>query len=351
MLQFVAIILNDMKNRLFTFKQFPLSVCTQDGPLTDSEELIEAYIDEDETGLISFLPYVDPAKIYISQHNSSIGETWRMHNDEFAKYLLKTNETSFIDIGGGSGNIFKSACNYNSNLAWKIIDLNPTLDDSRVETVTGFYEPEMINEDDVVITSHFLEHQYNTEEFLVGLRKRNPKYHIFSLPNFKQYSKNRYSATIMFEHPHYLTEDYLDYILAKAGWKIVDKHYYKDHSIFFTTVPIEPVDNFKTFNCYDEINDFIQYMIERSNTLANRTKRFYVFGAHFTYYYLLNMGVSVDQIIAVVDNDPKKQGRRMYGTNTPVISPAELQVGSDILVEMGPYNDEIKKTLNGMNFI
>jgi hypothetical protein len=116
-------------------------------------------------------------------------------------------------------------------------------------------------------------------------------------------------------------------------------------------VPIEPVDNFKTFNCYDEINDFIQYMIERSNTLANRTKRFYVFGAHFTYYYLLNMGVSVDQIIAVVDNDPKKQGRRMYGTNTPVISPAELQVGSDILVEMGPYNDEIKKTLNGMNFI
>lgn len=350
-MEYALITLNDMKNRLFTFEKFPLSVCTQEGPLTNSEELIEAYIEEDETGLISFLPYVDPAKIYIAQHNSSIGETWRIHNDSLAKHLLKTGETSFIDVGGGSGNIYKSVCNYNPDVLWKIIDLNPTLDDSRVETIRGLYEPKYINENDVVVTSHFLEHQYNPIEFLSGLRERNPKYHIFSVPNFKQYAKNNYSATIMFEHPHYLTEDYLDYILALTGWKIVDKYYYKDHSIFFTTVPIEPTDNQTTFKCTDEITSFIQYMQNKANTLSNMTEPFYVFGAHFTYYYLLNMGVSEDQIIAVIDNDVMKQGRRMYGTNTKVISAQEAIPGSYVVVEMGPYNDEIKKSLTNLKFI
>ena len=340
-----------MKNRLFTFKKFPLSVCTQDGPLPEKEELVEAYIEEGANGLISFLPYVDPSKIYLSQHNSSIGETWRLHNLEFAKHILGVGELSFVDIGGGSGNIYKSAYSLDSNISWKIIDLNPTLDDARVETVVGLYSPSDIKEGDTVITSHFLEHQNNPEEFLTELRLRNPKYHLFSLPNFKSYAKKNYSATIMFEHPNYLAEDYLEYLLAKTGWNIIDKQYYADHSIFFTTTPGTPTDSKKVFNCREDIGNFLQYMQDRCQQLVQAQKPFYVFGAHFTYYYVLNMGVPEEQIIAVVDNDPAKQGKRMYGTNTRVISSDELPIGANVFLEMGPYNAEIAKELLNVNFL
>jgi 2-polyprenyl-3-methyl-5-hydroxy-6-metoxy-1,4-benzoquinol methylase len=336
---------------VFKFEKFPLSVCTQEGNLDSEKELlIPAFIEEDETGLITFLPYVDPKLIYLAQHNSSLGKTWQGHNDEFAKYVLSSEKESVVDVGGGSGNIYKSYIKYNQDVKWKIIDLNPTLEDSKVTIIKGYYNPEYINSTDTVITSHFVEHLADLRTFLVTLRERNPKQHIFTLPNFKQYAKSNYSATLMFEHPHYLTEDYLDYILANTGWEIVDKHYYKDHSIFFTTKPATPKELDVKFDCSIDIVNFLDYMQQRADSVKHLDK-FYLFGAHFTYYYMLNMGIREDQIAAVVDNDTKKQNRRMYGTNTPVIGPQDLPEGSQLFVEMGPYNEEIKNGLPNIIFI
>lgn len=334
-------------NILFEFEKFPLSVCTQQGDLSSKEKLVKSTIEEDEQGLITFLPFVDPKEIYLEQHNSSIGKTWKEHNNQFAEYVFSYEKEKIIDVGGGSGNIYKSYIQYNNNVKWKIIDLNPTLENPEVELIKGFYNSTYIHEGETVITSHFLEHLTDLKGFLTDLRKRNPKQHIFSLPNFKQYAKNNYSATLMFEHPYYLTEDYLDYILAVTGWKIVNKQYYKDHSIFFSTIPTTPVETKIKLDYKEDINNFLQYMQNRANEIKN-IPNFYVFGAHYTYYYLINMGISVNQITAVVDNDPNKQGRRMYGTNTKVISPQELEEEANVFVEMGPYNKEIIKELNNV---
>lgn len=340
-----------MNKVLYIFDRFPLSVCTQEGQLSELEELIPAQIEEDCTGLVSFLPYVDPSKIYLDQHNSSIGETWKGHNTSFAQHLLKTGETSFVDVGGGSGNIFKSVVELDSNVSWKIIDLNPTTEDPRVDVIAGPFRPEYINDGDTVVTSHFLEHLTNPKDFLTTLWDRKAKYHIFSIPNFKKYAESNYSATIMFEHPHYLVEDYVQQILAITGWKIINKEYYKEHSIFFTTERVEPVSVGINVSNSEDIINFLSYMQDKAQQLSKLDRPFYVFGAHFTYYYLLNMGIAENQIIAVVDNDSKKQGRRMYGTNTKVISPKDLPENTDIFVEMGPYNNEIKKTLLNVNFL
>ena len=335
---------------IIKFDRFPLSVCTRTGEVSDEEELIEAFIVEDNSGLISFLPYVDPNKIYLSQHNSSIGKTWEEHNSEFSKYILKYEDTSIVDIGGGSGNIYKSYSKHNPGVKWKIIDLNPTVDETKVEVIRGFFKPEQIREGETVITSHFIEHLQDLKGFLISLRSKNPKYHIFTLPNFKKYAQNNYSATLMFEHPHYLTEEYLSYILSLTGWRIIEKKYYKDHSIFFSTEPAEETEVESKFDFSSDIINFLDYIKDRAESIKKFDK-FYVFGAHFTYYYLLNMGISESQIIAVVDNDISKQGRRMYGTNTKVIGPSEIIPGSKIIVEMGPYNDEIKSVLKDVIFI
>lgn len=332
---------------LFKFKNFPLSVCTQEGELSDREQLIPATIEETEGGLITFLPFVDPKEIYLEQHNSSIGQTWKEHNDTFAKFVLSNETKAVVDVGGGSGNIYKSYMKYNPEVSWKIIDLNPTLEDSRAVLVKGFYKPEYIEKGDTVITSHFLEHLADLDTFLKSLRAREPKQHIFTLPNFRKYAASNYSATLMFEHPYYLTEDYLEYILTVTGWAIIEKKYYKDHSIFFKTIPSVPQELVCNLDCKADILSFLKYMQTRADMVKD-LPRFYVFGAHFTYYYLLNMGISTDQIIAVVDNDPKKQGRRMYGTKTRVVSPQELEENAKIFVEMGPYNQEIKKGISNV---
>ena len=335
---------------LFTFKKFPVSICTQTGELTNKEKLIEAQIIEDESGAIHFTPYVDPKDIYLSQHNNCVGETWENHNLEFTNFVYEYEKESITEIAGGSGKVFLNFKKQNPDYKkWKVIDINPSeiyYEDSRNQVIEGLYEGNMIDEGDVVISSHFVEHIPQLDVFLQDLRLRNPKYHIFTLPNFKKFSSSHYTATIMFEHPHYLSEDYLDYFLERNGWKVVNKYYYRNHSIFYITEPSEVKNNDQVFNNTSDITNLVEYMRKRAKNITQ--DKFYVFGAHLTYYYLLNLGIDENRIIAVVDNDPNKQGKRMYGTNTKVISPQELEEGANVFVEMGPYNEEIIKGLNNV---
>ena len=226
---------------ILKFKKFPVSICTQAGELTDQEKMIEAKIIEDDSGAIHFVPYIDPKDIYLTQHNNCVGETWESHNLEFTNFVLKHEKDNITEIAGGSGKVFLNFIAKNPNYKkWKVIDINPTKiynEDPRNQVIKGLYNKDMINKGDVVISSHFVEHVAHLDTFLQDLRSKNPKYHIFSLPNFKKFSSSKYTATIMFEHPHYLPEDYLDYFLEKNGWRVINKHYYRDHSIFYTTEP------------------------------------------------------------------------------------------------------------------
>lgn len=344
----------NIKNKLHTFNKFPVSICTQDTPLTESEKLIEASIVEDETGIVHFLPYVDPKEIYLNQHNSCVGKTWTLHNEEFANFVLGYEKNSIVEIAGGAGKVFQNYVKNNpSYTCWKVVDINPSViyeEDPRCAVKHGLFEPEEdVQEGDTVISSHFVEHVYHLEEFLRDLRNRNPKYHIFTLPNFKKFAASNYTATIMFEHPHYLAEDCLDYLLGLTGWKIKEKKFFLNHSIFYVTEPCEPIGESMTFSSAPDIINLIKYMQKRVETLSE--DKFYVFGAHLTYYYLLNLGISEDRIIAVVDNDPNKQGRRMYGTNTRVISPKDLPKDAPVFLEMGPYNEEIANNLSDIKLI
>jgi hypothetical protein len=340
-------------NTLFTFQKFPKSICSQDTPLSDNEQLIEANIVEYEDGSIHFLPYIDPKEIYLNQHNNCVGEIWKQHYIEFSNFVSKYEKQNIVEIAGGNGNIFLNFKENNPNYkSWKIIDINPTSNyegDDRVNVVKGFYEPSFVNSNEVVISSHFVEHVFDLEIFLKELSNRNPKYHIFSLPNFKSFSSKNYTATIMFEHPNYLPEDYLEFILDKNGWEIVDKYYYKEHSIFYVTQPTTIKNTILKFNNKSDIINMINYIKNRVEDIKD--KKFYVFGAHLTYYYLLNLGIKEEQIIAVVDNDSKKQNKRMYGTNTKIISSLDLPTNADVFLEMGPYNEEIKKSISNVNFI
>ena len=59
------------------------------------------------------------------------------------------------------------------------------------------------------------------------------------------------------------------------------------------------------------------------------------------------MGLNKDKIVCLLDNDSKKQGRRLYGTKFKVASPKILAEVKDpiVILKAGVYNDEIKKDI------
>ncbi|ECO1996221.1 SAM-dependent methyltransferase, partial [Campylobacter coli] len=81
--------------------------------------------------------------------------------------------------------------------------------------------------------------------------------------------------------------------------------------------------------------------------LENTTKKVYLFGAHLFGQYLIFQGLNTEKIINILDNNPSKQEKRLYGTKFIVKSPKILKDQNDSLVILnaGVYNDEIEKDI------
>ncbi len=76
-------------------------------------------------------------------------------------------------------------------------------------------------------------------------------------------------------------------------------------------------------------------------SLGNRP--LYFFGAHVFAQYLIQFGLKTEKIISILDNDPNKQGKRLYGTKLKVASPKILaDIESPVIIlKAGVYNQEI----------
>ena len=81
-------------------------------------------------------------------------------------------------------------------------------------------------------------------------------------------------------------------------------------------------------------------------------KDIFLFGAHVFTQYLISFGLDVSKIKLILDNNPDKQGKRLYGTELFVASPKILKDKNNSLVilQAGVYNKEIKDDiLNNIN--
>jgi hypothetical protein len=78
----------------------------------------------------------------------------------------------------------------------------------------------------------------------------------------------------------------------------------------------------------------------------------YLFGAHIFSQYLLKSGLNGSVIVNILDNDQKKQNKRLYGTNLTVESPEILRNVKNpvVILKAGFYNEEIKSDIiNNIN--
>jgi hypothetical protein len=77
-----------------------------------------------------------------------------------------------------------------------------------------------------------------------------------------------------------------------------------------------------------------------------------MFGAHVFAQYLIAFGLDTTRIVSLLDNDPKKQSKRLYGTGLLVLSPQILRDVANpfVILKAGVYNQEIKSDiLNNIN--
>ena len=88
---------------------------------------------------------------------------------------------------------------------------------------------------------------------------------------------------------------------------------------------------------------------ELNHKMHDVTQPVYLFGAHVFAQYLIEFGLDISRIVSLLDNDPNKAGKRLYGTNLMVQSPKALRDVTNpiVILKAGVYNQEIKEDILG----
>jgi SAM-dependent methyltransferase len=306
-----------------------------------------------------FLENLIPLELlYPEQHNASVGSLWTQHHNEFAKFILAFEASRILEIGGAHGMLESEYRSIHPYRSWTIVEPNPSpAEGCRAKFIKIFFDENFKFEEpfDVVVHSHVFEHIYNPDEFIQHLSNfmDEGKYLLFSIPNMQAMLERKYTNCINFEHTVYLTEPYINFLLTKHGFRVESKKYFMDdHSIFYAAVrdsnclPAEIPSglyelNKKTF--LDFVVHHQRIIIDLNNKIESSEAPVYLFGAHIFAQHLIEMGLNTTKIKCLLDNDKKKQGRRLYGTNLKVESPQILSnvIRPHVILKAGIYNKEI----------
>lgn len=336
-----------------------LMSCTTDEESTDVKKDLIWQIGK-ESGVIQLKNLIPLDVLYSTPHSGTTGKMWLQHHQEFSKFLNKFNPTTVLEIGGAHGIL---ATNYlkTNTIPWTIIEPNPfPVDNCPAKFIKGFFDDTFAIDErvDTIVHSHVFEHLYEPNEFMQNISNmmHNGSKLIFSLPNLQTMLENKFTNCINFEHTIFLSELYVDYLLSKFGFKIIEKSYFKNHSIFYSTIRDNTVIPIQLdADLYDKNKqlylDYVKYYEELVIELNNKSKRttlpIYLFGAHVFSQYLLTVGLDSTKINSVLDNDSMKQGKRLYGTSLKIQSPQVLKNGQAMVVilKAGIYNEEIKQDI------
>lgn len=328
-----------------------------------SEDLVAEFtwqINRD-SGFIQLKKLIPLDVLYQAQHSSAVGGIWKEHHRRFSQYLHKLNPSSVLEIGGAHGILSKEYQKF-GKIPWTILEPNPSpVDGCDARFIKGFFDDKFKFDEpiDTVVHSHLFEHIYEPDQFMRHLSgfMGEGTHLVFSLPNMQVMLERKYTNCINFEHTVFLTEPYVEYLLAKHGFQILAKEYFMDdHSIFYSCIrdtsvaPIHLAQGLYEKNKQLYLN-YIDYhcklITDLNQKIDNTSQPVFLFGAHIFAQYLLNMGLNANSIINILDNDTNKQGKRLYGTSLMVKSPKVLQGIKEpiVILKAGVYNAEIKKDI------
>lgn len=346
---------------LHSFPKFPVFMgCTFEDESADLLADMNWFISK-SSGLIQLNPLIPLDVLYKDEHGSGcIGAIWSQHHHDFAEFVGKFSPANILEIGGGHG-ILSREYKKIRRASWLILEPNPEpAEGVDARYIKGFFDEKFSLDEpiDAIVHSHVFEHIYYPDEFIKNLGKFLPtgKRLIFSIPNMKVMLDKKYNNCLNFEHTIFLTEPYVEHLLEKYGFKLVEKKYFlDDHSIFYCYQKIDSysLEDLPT-NLYQTNKEiFLNYVGYYKSLVKNinlkldsvdKQVKIFIFGAHIFTQYLIEFGLNISNISGVLDNDKNKQGKRLYGTKLKVFSPEVLK-DCDlpfVILKAGVYNSEIK---------
>jgi SAM-dependent methyltransferase len=347
---------------LYIFKDFPVFMgCVEHGLEDDLFFNMEWAICK-ETGMIQLNKLIPLEILYQNQHNDGIGKTWAEHYDEFSKFIFKYHPKNILEIGPAHDFVSSRYLEFDNSVSWIMVEPNPqNINSEKFMVIKDWFNDEFsINRKiDAVIHSHVLEHIYNPVRFLehIGKFLNLGGMHIFSIPNLEAMLRMNFTNCLNFEHTVFITEYFVDHILQKNGFKIIEKKYHGNpHSIFYATEKANSSIGESSFvSKYKEYKklfmNFVEFHKSMINDLNNKMSSvnwpIYLFGAHIFSQYLINFGLRTEKIVSVLDNSTTKHGKRLYGTNLKVESPKILKDKNTAIVILRTcfYDDEIKRDI------
>ena len=353
---------NDDLETIYTIPNFPVFMGVTTEPIRNDINFPMNFQISKGTGMVQINPLVPLELVYQYSHNSGIvGKTWSEHHKSLASFIMKYNPDNVLEIGGFTGILASHCLASNENIAWSIADPHAENNDERIKIYKTFFDENFKIDKPVgiIVHSHLLEHIIDVNKFLSCCYSNLEEdgLMILSIPNFKQFIKNRFLNCLNFEHTICLDEDFSVYLFNKYNFEIVEKEYFgESNSIFFclkkSSVPINtelPKDVYETNK-----SNMLEYFRDTENfidLINKREEKFYLFGAHVTSQFILAMGLDKNKIINILDNDYKKMNNRLYGTKLTVQSPHILEFDKEpcIIVKNGSYDKEISEQILEIN--
>jgi SAM-dependent methyltransferase len=353
--------------QLYTFRNFPVFMgCTTAPQATDAVADMSFGISR-SSGMIQLNPLLPLDVLYPEAHGAGcVGASWAAHHQAFADFIGKYNPSSVLEIGGAHGIL---ATNYQAKerLPWTILEPNPTpIKECEANIIKGFFDENFrfAGDVDAIVHSHVFEHMYAPELFVKHLSDflKPGKKLIFSVPNMRVMLERKYTNCLNFEHTIYLSEDYIEYLLAKYGFRVLERQYFlDDHSVFYSAIrDIETESTELPVNLY-RINKklYFEYLQFHEKLVAEINKqlikiensRTFLFGAHVQAQYLIGFGLNLDKIEAILDNDINKQGKRLFGTNKLVAEPSILGglESPTVILRAGTFTNEVVAQIKSIN--
>ena len=357
----------DLKH-LYTFKDFPVFMGCTDQPREKDLVADMSWHISPSSGMIQLNPLLPLEVVYAEEHGSgTVGVIWDQHHSAFADFVTKfTSIKSVLEIGGLHGHLAKK-CLAKKDLNWTVVEPNPRIpSDLPVKVIKGFFDDKFTSEEkyDAVIHSHVLEHIYDPLAFMqhVSDFMKKDSLLLMSVPNLEVMLRNSYTNCLNFEHTYFAGQHYVHTLLDHFGYDLLEFNYFKeDHSVFFCAKKVRAsaqnisIPSYYRKELYEYnlmlFTGYLQHHIELASELNKAEEKVYLFGAHIFSQYLLNFGLDPKKVVSVLDNDPNKQGKRLYGTDLTVESPnilKDLERGT-VVLKAGVYNEEVKRQITDIN--
>ncbi|QOR03878.1 class I SAM-dependent methyltransferase [Campylobacter cuniculorum] len=351
-------VINQSELEIISKEKFPLFCgCTEKE--SDKDLICEEEIAISKEGVLQLKKLIPLDLLYKNGHDAgAIGALWEEHHKEFANFIMQNHPKNILEIGGGHGKLSQNCLEINPELKYTIIEPNSTKKHNNINYIDSFFKKENIEQNfDCIVHSHTFEHIYKPLDFLQDCFEvlTGGGIMIFSLPNLQKSLELKSANCLCFEHTIFLNENVLEFILSKSGFKILDKKYFKEHSIFYKVIKDKNAPYIQLKNEYEKNKklflDYKEYYKNRvkklNEILKNTNASFYLFGAHLFSQVLIYNGLELSKIKGILDNNPNKWDKRLYGTPLFVKNPQILKNQNNSFIILSPsiYNEEIKAGL------